>query len=124
MRKAPCKIEIKTVDVEASTPNPTRSLNMGKSIRQRRKKTKVKIITRKAMELMPQGARTIEGKAELIQILIPLGLKAVGDLLQEEVEHLAGSRYRHEGGPVRWGKQAGSIYLGDEKFRLEVPRVR
>ena len=93
-------------------------------VRQKRKKSKVKIITRKAMESMPEGAKTIDGKAELIQMLIPLGLKAVGDLLQEEVQMLAGSRYQHEGGPTRWGKQAGSIYLGDEKFRIEVPRVR
>jgi len=76
------------------------------------------------MENMPEGAKTIDGKAELIQMLIPLGLKAVGELLQEEVQMLAGGRYRHEGGPSRWGKQAGSIYLGDEKFRIEVPRVR
>jgi len=76
------------------------------------------------MERMPEGARTIEGRAELIQMLIPLGLKAVGDLLKEEVQMLTGSRYRHEGGPSRWGKQAGSVYLGDEKLRIEVPRVR
>ena len=97
---------------------------MKKIVRQRRKKSKVKIITRRAMETMPEGAKTIDGKAELIQMLIPLGLKAVNDLLQEEVQMLAGSRYRHEGGPTRWGKQAGSVYLGDEKFRIEVPRVR
>ena len=48
----------------------------------------------------------------------------MGDLLQDEVEMLADGRYRHEGGPTRWGKQAGSVYLGDEKFRVEVPRVR
>ncbi len=76
------------------------------------------------MEMMPEGAKTIDGKAELIQMLIPLGLKAVGDLLREEAEMLAGGRYRHEGGPTRWGKQAGSVYLGDEKFRIEVPRIR
>ena len=93
-------------------------------VRQRRKKSKVKIITRRAMESMPEGAKTMDGKAELIQMLIPLGLKAVNDLLQEEVALLAGGRYRHEGGPCRWGKQAGSVYLGDEKFRIEVPRVR
>ena len=97
---------------------------MEKIVQQRRKKSKVKIITRKAMESMPDGARTIDGKAELIQMLIPLGLEAVSKLLREEVEMLAGGRYRHEGGPSRWGKQAGSIYLGDEKFRIEVPRVR
>ena len=76
------------------------------------------------MESMPEAAKTIDGKAELIQMLIPLGLEAVHKLLQEEVELSAGGRYRHEGGPTRWRKQAGSIYLGDEKFRIEVPRVR
>lgn len=97
---------------------------MGKIVRQRRKKSKVKIITRKAMESMPEGAKTIEGRVELIQMLIPLGLKAVNDELQEEFRQLTGERYRHDGGPSRWGKQAGSVYLGDEKFRIEVPRVR
>ena len=73
---------------------------MEKIVRQRRKKSKVKIITRKAMESMPEGAKTMDGKAELIQMLIPLGLKAVSDLLQKEVGILAGGRYRHEGGPM------------------------
>jgi len=93
-------------------------------VRQRRKKSKVKMITKRMMESMPEGAKTIDGKAELIQMLIPLGLKAVSDLLQKEVRMLAGVRYRHQGGPLRWGKQPGSVYLGDEKFRIEVPRVR
>lgn len=76
------------------------------------------------MESMPEGAQTIDGKIILIQMLIPLGLEAVNRELQSEVEKLAGHRYRHEGGPSRWGKQPGSIYLGDEKFRIEIPRVR
>jgi transposase-like protein len=97
---------------------------MEKIVRQRRKKSKVKIITRKAMESMPEGTKTVDGKVELIQMLIPLGLKAVNDELQKEFRLLTGERYRHEGGPSRWGKQAGSVYLGDEKFRIEVPRVR
>ena len=63
---------------------------MEKIVRQRRKKTKIKIITRKAMESMPEGAKTIDGKVELIQMLIPLGLKAVGDLLRAD-EPAAGS---------------------------------
>ena len=64
------------------------------------------------MEMMPEGAKTIDGKAELIQMLIPLGLKAVGDLLREEVEVLAGSRYRHEGGPTRGASRPGRCILG------------
>ena len=92
---------------------------MDKIVRQRRKKSKVKIITRKAMESMPEGAQTIDGKAELIQMLIPLGLKAVGDLLQEEVAQLAGDRYRHEGGPMRWASRRGPFILGMRNFGLK-----
>lgn len=63
----------------------------------------------------------------LIQALIPLGLRAVEEVLQAEVAALAGARYAHDDGHpdvVRWGRQAGSIYLADQKLPLSVPRVR
>jgi putative transposase len=63
----------------------------------------------------------------MIQALIPLGLQAVEEALQAEVTALAGRRYaRQDGraGVVRWGTQAGSIYLADQKLPLSVPRVR
>lgn len=63
----------------------------------------------------------------MIQALIPLGLRAVEDALQAEVAALAGVRYGRDDGPpgvVRWGKQAGSIYLADQKLPITVPRVR
>lgn len=63
----------------------------------------------------------------MIQALIPLGLKAVEERLQAEVLALAGNRYAHDdgrAGVVRWGKQAGSIYLADQKVPITVPRVR
>lgn len=62
-----------------------------------------------------------------IQALIPLGLKAVEEALQREVTELAGARYQREpsGSPVvRWGSQAGSIFLADQKLPIQVPRVR
>ena len=62
------------------------------SIRSDRRKIR-KIITRKVMESMPEGAKTMDGKAELIQMLIPLGLKAVNDLLQEEVALLVAATH-------------------------------
>jgi len=60
----------------------------------------------------------------MIQALIPLGLRAVEEALQQEVTALAGAR--HGGAPsvVRWGQQAGSIYLADQKLPITVPRVR
>lgn len=63
----------------------------------------------------------------MIQALIPLGLQAVNEALQQEVTQLAGQRYaRDDGQPhvVRWGQQAGSVFLADQKLPVRVPRVR
>ena len=63
----------------------------------------------------------------MIQALIPVGLTAVEQALQQEVTALAGRRYAHgDTHPerVRWGAQAGSIYLADQKLPIQVPRVR
>ena len=63
----------------------------------------------------------------MIQALIPLGLKAVEQALQQEVTALAGPRYSHaDAHPerVRWGAQPGSIFLADQKLPIQVPRVR
>ncbi|MGH7709960.1 MAG: transposase, partial [Gemmatimonadaceae bacterium] len=63
----------------------------------------------------------------MIQALIPLGLQAVNDALQQEVTQLAGRRYeRDDGQPhvVRLGHQAGSVFLADQKVPVRVPRVR
>lgn len=69
----------------------------------------------------------LDSRVELIQALIPLGLEAVNELLQQEVTALAGPRYQHTGGVpghARWGRQAGSVYLADQKVGVTVPRVR
>ena len=76
------------------------------------------------MEKMMDQVQGVDSKTELIQMLIPLGLKAVGDILQNEVSTLSGERYSRQGLASRWGSQPGSVYLGDEKFRIEVPRLR
>ena len=62
-----------------------------------------------------------------IQSLIPLGLAAVCEALQEEVEVLCGARYARRGknsSNRRWGSQPGSVYLADQKTPVRVPRVR
>jgi transposase-like protein len=69
----------------------------------------------------------LETRLSVIQALIPLGLEAVADLLQQEVAQLAGVRYARKGSEQahrRWGSQRGSVYLMDQKLPLEVPRVR
>ncbi len=69
----------------------------------------------------------LDTRVELIQALIPIGLEAVNELLQQEVCQLAGERYSREGGVpgyARWGSQRGSVYLADQKVAIPVPRVR
>ncbi len=63
-------------------------------------------------------------RTQLIQELIPLGLKAVTEELQQEVRRLAGDRYDRGSRNLRWGAQNGSIYLRDQKLPIRVPRVR
>jgi transposase-like protein len=73
------------------------------------------------------GLDAVRSRVELIQALIPVGLEAVNDLLQQEVTALAGPRYQRGGGVPgydRWGRQAGSVYLADQKVAVTVPRVR
>lgn len=60
----------------------------------------------------------------MIQALIPLGLRAVGEALDQEVRALAGPRYDRGSAVVRWGRQRGSVYLADQKLAIQVPRVR
>lgn len=69
----------------------------------------------------------LDTRVELIQALIPIGLEAVNEVLQQEVCQLAGERYSREGGIpgyARWGAQRGSVYLGDQKVAMATPRVR
>lgn len=72
-------------------------------------------------------AEQINPRVELIQALIPLGLAAVNDLLQEEVKFLTAERYQRKNriaGRARWGEQNSSVYLADQKLPVSVPRVR
>lgn len=67
----------------------------------------------------------INSKWELIQQLIPLGLKAVEEELQAEVKALVGNRHSRKEHNLRsWGSNPGSVYLADAKVKVRVPRVR
>ena len=79
--------------------------------------------TAKAMTAM-DGINDTDVKVEFIQALIPIGLKAVGEMLKEEVEKLAGPKKKHGKTNTRWGSQNGSVYLRDQKISIDVPRVR
>src|SRR5712692_11395859 len=93
---------------------------------------KVRQIRRKGKHVGPvpvpvTAAPDIDSRVALIQALIPVGLERVHELLQEEVEQVAGQWYQRQGrqpGYVRWTPQRGSIYLADQKIPISVPRVR
>jgi len=82
-----------------------------------------------AREVRSEEYRQLEksAKAEMIQALIPLGLMAVGEMLEEELEELTGARYGRAGGRegmVRYGSNPGSVRLAGQRVAMRVPRVR
>jgi len=92
-----------------------------------------KMILKRGKRINPKAEQAInelgrdmsfEGRMAAIQALIPLGLREVERELQLEVRELAGERYSRGGNVKRWGENPGSVYLGDQKVKVEVPRVR
>lgn len=85
-----------------------------------------KKINGKALEVIQELERDItkENRLAAIQALIPLGLRAVEVELQNEIRALVGDRYGRNGDVKRWGSNPGSVFLGDQKDRIMVPRAR
>ena len=78
-----------------------------------RERTKVKITNRKE-RVKVQTEMVKQAKAE-----------APTDWgLESEVRKLAGAWYGREGKHFRWGKNPGWVYMGEQKVKMEVPRVR
>jgi len=93
-------------------------------VEKRARKSNAKIRVESAMKML-NGTSDVESRIALIQQLIPIGLMAVEDALQSEVEELAGVRYRRDDNShKRWGSNLGSVHLGDQKHSIRVPRVR
>ncbi|MCD4779494.1 MAG: transposase, partial [Candidatus Omnitrophica bacterium] len=97
------------------------------NLAKKRGKAKVKISDKRraAMnKVVAAHSEEFDVKLSVIQELIPLGLKAVAEELQNEVKQLAGARYSRGTDISRWGTQNGSVYLREEKIPIKVPRVR
>lgn len=83
-----------------------------------------KKISKRNIQIVPECDERL-ARIEAIQLLIPLGLQAVEDELQQEVSVLVGERYsRNDVSFKRWGYNPGSVFLGDQKVSIDVPRVR
>ena len=63
---------------------------------------------------------------ELIKPLLSIGMDYIKLLMQKEVELLTGEKYERDDNFdfSRWGYQGGSVYVGEQKVRLQYPRVR
>ncbi len=91
-------------------------------------RVKIKVTNReeRVKEIMnnQKEENDVTGRALLIQQLIPVGLAALAELLNEEVGRLAGEKYSRGNERSRWGTNPGWVYLGDQKTKVHVPRVR
>lgn len=95
------------------------------SVKLYRKRRRINLRDQRVEELAGAAVREREAKFAMIQALIPLGLRAVEEELQGEVQSLVGTRYERSGGSFkRWGANPGSVFVGDQKLRVNVPRVR
>jgi hypothetical protein len=65
----------------------------------------------------------LNSRFELVQLLIPLGLKAVGEELQTGVAQLVGHLAKRNPERLRWGGNPGSVYLWDQKVKMEAGNV-
>lgn len=97
------------------------------SVRQRRRKWKVKVVEKRKMtqEMMERfGGDDLDATAAFIHGLIPCGLAALEEKLVKTVDYLVGEKRKHGKENLRWGSQPGSVYLRDQKIPIMVPRVR
>lgn len=62
----------------------------------------------------------LKDHAHIVQVLLQ-------EFMEQEVEEKAGDRYQHQGDERkyhRWGKNPGSVRVGDRRVKVDVPRLR
>ena len=66
-------------------------------------------------------------KLEVLRHQLVLSRMLINDLLEDEVKSYTGSWYSHDkphdGRYSRWGYNPGSVKLGSERIRLDIPRI-
>jgi transposase-like protein len=73
---------------------------------------------------MTEEQMHFEEEMATIQSLIGLGMKAATEKIQKDFTALVGKAYQRGKPAGPWGSNPGSIYLGDQKVAIEVPRAR
>lgn len=66
-------------------------------------------------------------KIALLKNQYEISLILINEILNDEVRHYTGERYKrekpHNGRYSRWGSNPGSVWIGEEKVNIEVPRI-
>lgn len=72
-------------------------------------------------------SESIDTQFEILQHHFEIIRLLINEILDNEVESLCGQRYSHkkphEGRYQRWGYNPGSVKIGSQRIRLDVPRV-
>jgi putative transposase len=76
--------------------------------------------------VLPMSEHLFDVAKAIEQTASEAGLLVMKSLIDEEVEQIAGNRYRHDAGrrAVRWGKEEGHVIFAGRKVAMERPRVR
>ncbi|KKL21304.1 hypothetical protein LCGC14_2446790, partial [marine sediment metagenome] len=71
--------------------------------------------------------QSVDIKISLLQNHLSICQIMINELLEEEVTEKAGARYKrekpHDGRYSRWGFNPGSVRIGDQKLKVDVPRI-
>ncbi|MCP4256211.1 MAG: hypothetical protein GY774_01635 [Planctomycetes bacterium] len=99
---------------------------MKESTKKRRKATRGMEAAYGRKEIVEQMYRIIvTGKQGLNAMMKELGRMVAEAIMYIEREEIAGPEYRPFSPEIRkWASQAGSLYIGDQKIRVEHPRLR
>lgn len=66
-------------------------------------------------------------KLALLKNQYEISMMLVQEILEDEIRHYAGDRYTHDkphaGRYSRWGSNPGSVWVGEEKVKIDVPRL-
>lgn len=96
-------------------------------VQSRGKRKLLKPISREQIEknlVEGKNGEIVDSQHLLISMLLPPAVKAFFTELEKEIETLSGSRNSRSGTASRWGTQAGSIVLGNQRISIEKPRLR
>lgn len=96
-------------------------------VKPRGKRKLLKPVSRQQLEeslIEGKNGETLDSQHLLISMLLPPAVKAFFTELEKEIETLSGNRNSRSGTASRWGTQAGSIVLGNQRVSIKKPRLR